>query len=232
MAVRQTRTLFDKQRAPGLRIDLDDSQMDALLAELRGMPKQMQQAKTAAVNKTLKTAKARLSQKIAGKKGVTTLAAKEAKDRIRVKRQASSNLASGVIAISDRGISLYKYGGLASDVQWPLRQKGVKVKKRKPPKGARWKVYKDDKFTRRKNFFATRSKKRNGPFIMKRPMSGAKGGEHAKPPRDYRIAYGPSIWKVMEVKRIVKPSLAEIRAILKKNLESQVDRFLKRKKNA
>lgn len=232
MAVRQTRTTFNKKRAPGLRVDLDDAQMDALLAELRHMPVEMEQAKKSAVNKTLKTARTRLSQKISGRKGVTTLPSKEVKDRIRIKREATKTLPSGIIAISDRKISLFKYSGSDKDVQWPLRQKGVKVKARKPRGGAGWKVYKDDKRQRRKNFFAIRTKKGKGPYIMKRPMIGAQGGDKAKPPKDYRIAYGPSIWDVMQSRKIMKPSLAEIRGVLKKNLESQVDRFLKRSKNA
>lgn len=230
MAVRQTRA---SRHAAGITIELDDADVKAVLRDLRGMPREMQRAQRAAVKKTLTTARAHLARKVGGgARSITTLKSKEVKNRMRIKRNPTNAAPRGVIAISDRKISLWKYGGSMADMRGFQSQKGVPVKSRKPRKGASFKVYKSGKRQRRKGLVATFGKNNRQAMLIQRNLLSTNSGDNAKPPRDYRKVYGPSVWQVMKERKVVKPSLAEIRAILKKNLESQVDRFLQRKKNA
>lgn len=232
MAIRRasvTNPISKQRTSGGIVIDIDEAMVTAILSELRHMPRNMKKAQVSAINRTLNTAETKIKQKVAGGKGVTTLASKEAASRIFKKKRPSEMSPSGVLAISDRKINLFKYGGSKADIK---SQKGLRISQRKPRQGAGWRVYKDEKKIRRKNFFATYTKKGKGPYIMKRSMSSKRGGKRAIPGNDYRIAYGPSIVDVMEDKKIFGPTINELRLILKQNLESQVDRFLKRKKNA
>lgn len=236
------------RRTGGIRVDLDDGQVDAILSELKHMPKEMGKARLQAVKDTLRTGRAQLSRKIGGNKGAaTTLKAGDVKDKIPIIKQPTSDRSYGVISISDKAISLHKYAGTPKD---PVSQKGRRREDRRskkkeqaildaggkpgrePPGGASWKVYRDEKRIRRKNFFVTYTKKGKGPYIMKRPLSSNRGGKRAVAGKDYRIAYGPSIAEIVERKKILKPAIADMRAVLKKNLLSQVDRFLKRAKKS
>ena len=105
---------------------------------------------------------------------------------------------------------------------------------REPRDGASWQIYTSKsggKKQRHKRFVTTMSKSGN-IIIIKRTPGSTKGGKRARAPRDYRTAYGPSLAWIDKQKNIIQPLLdSVVGPALEKNMRSQVDRFLKRKKS-
>lgn len=189
------------------------------------MPKQIDRAKRDAINATLKTARTRITSKVGGNaSAVTTLKAGDVRERIFVSRKASLVNAFGILTISNRKISLWKYGGSMADYRGFESQKGVKpVSARKPSGGASFKVYRGGGRAKDKKLFIRAGKKTRQIFIMRRDDDARRND---KAPRDYKIAYGPSIWEVIQKTNILPGALKEMEQVLQKNIESQINRFL------
>ena len=190
------------------------------------MPGKMAKAELTAVKKTMKTAKTRIAQDITGEANLTS---KDVKSSIKQTRSPSEHAPSGRLTISGSQISLWKYSRSKSELAGFASQEGTETAKRKPKMGASWKIFKGGKKTRHKRFFIDKNTGDGQISIYKRgPKS--KGGKAAKPGTDYRTAYGPSLAWIMKRRNLKPPLVAELIEVLDKNLRSQVDRFLKRKK--
>lgn len=211
-----------------LSMQVDTRMVDAILSELRDMPREMQKAELAAVQRTAKTAKSKISREV---RKHTPLAKKAVDDRIKTIRRPRAGSAYTVISLSGYQISLWEYSGSKSDLKNFAAQKGVKVKRRKPRGGAGWKIWKNEGRTRNKRFVATRKTKNKEPVIIQRMPGSKRGGDKARSPKDYRTAYGPSLAWLVRKRNILTPTVHELASTLEKNLRSQVDRFLKRKKS-
>jgi len=214
----------------------------SILSELKHMPEKMEKAELAAVKKTQKTARTRISK---GFRDVVNLKKDMTDDRVRTIRNPRRGNAYAVIRVSKYQISLWEYSHSKADLAGFANQAGIKKyrtsektgkrlkgkwKGRKPAKGAGWKIYKGGKIQRNKRFIATKGKK-GQPIIIKRTPGSTKGGKQARAPRDYRTAYGPSLVWIDERRNVVRPVLDELAPVLEKNMRSQVDRFLGRKKS-
>ena len=212
----------------------------SILSELKHLPGKMDKAELAAVKKTQKTARTRISR---GFRDVVNIKKDMTDDRVRTIRHPRSGTAYAVIRVSKYQISLWEYSRSKSDLAGFANQAGIKKhrtsaktgkrlkgkwKGRKPAKGAGWKIYKDGKTQRNKRFITTKGKK-GQPIIIKRTPGSTKGGKQATAPRDYRTAYGPSLAWIDKRRDVVRPILDELAPVLEKNLRSQVNRFLKRK---
>lgn len=212
-----------------LTVVLDENMERAILSELSGMGNKAQKASVTAVRKTMRSAETSIAKNY---RQNVNLKSSEIKDRITIERKPSSQVPSGVIRISGSRIPLWKFSRSMSDLAGFTSQKGKSFKERKPKGGAGWKVYKiADKKIRRKNYFVDRETKSSQIQIFTRPVRGASGGENAKSPQDYRTAFGPSLMWMDRKRNIIKPALVDIAKVLERNLRSQVDRFLQRKKS-
>lgn len=212
-----------------ITVKIDTRQMDSLLDELKGMPKQMSKAKVSAVKKTLKTAESKMSSAI---RVHANLKKNVVDENIRVVGRPTEAKPSGKLIVRGYKIPLWLYGGSKSDLNNFADQKGVPVRKRKPRGGAGWKVRKGGKRVRNNRFVATFTTKSRQATIIQRMPGSRRGGKYGKAPKDYRTAYGPSLTWFIERENILGPTTDEISKTLEKNLRSQVDRFLKRKKTA
>ena len=211
-----------------INVSVDDADAAAILAELAGMPDKVRKAKFAAAKKTMRTAEARLAR---GFTEQVNLKSKDVKEKIVVRKHPSSQAPTGVLRIKATRFPLWKFNRSLAEAGQFFSQKGVPVKKRKPKTGAGWKIFKGESKTRHKGFFIARETKSGQIQIMRRRID-AKGGKAAKPGRDYRTAYGISLIEADRRRRVLDKPIGEIREVMLDNLRSQVDRFLKRKKNA
>ena len=200
-----------------------------ILAELRHMPEAMLNAEYSAVKKTQKTAKTKIVRTIW--KDHVNLKRAVVEPRVKTLKHAKKGSAYAVISLSNKRISLWQYSRSKADMVGFRSQRGKKMSERKPKRGAGWKVWKDGKRLRHKRFIATTGRRSRKEQIIERDPLSTNSGMLARPPEDYKTKYGPSLAWLAERRKIVEPVLDEIAPILEKNLRSQVDRFLKRKKS-
>lgn len=192
------------------------------------MPGKMKKAKLTAAKRTMRTAETRLAK---GFTAEANLKSKDVKEKIQVQKAPSSSSPNGVLRIRSTRFPLWKFSRSLSDAGGFASQEGVPVKKRKPKVGAGWKIYKSEGKKRHRGFFIARDGRNSQFQIMRRPK-WANGGNDAVPGVDYRIAYGVSLVEIDRRKRVLDKPIKGIREVYIKNLESQVDRFLKRKRDA
>lgn len=204
-----------------VRIGMDERELNAILSELRGIPGAMKKAEMSAVRKTTKSGKSKVSRMI--RKDVNL---KKANVDKRIKTKLPSTEPSGRITINNRGFPLIEYGGSPKQ---PVSQKGVPVSKRKPRRGPSWKVLKKGGRHRGRNHFITRDGRGEVHIMVRTP--GGRGGSKATAPDDYRIKYGPGLVSALREAGIEKKIVLDLTETLRKNLASQVDRILKRKKS-
>lgn len=205
----------------GIRINVDKADLRRLTSELAGMPDKLKKAELSAVRKTTKSGKAKVSKKI---RTVVNLNKKKVDSRLSTKMPTSA-LPVGTITVVDAGFPLIEYGGLPKN---PPDQKGVPVRRRKPRGGPSWKVLKNGGRTRGRNHFIQRDRKGRVHIMVRLP--GAPGGRRAIAPDDYRIKYGPGMVDIIKMGKLQGKIDLDLTETLVKNLMSQVDRFLKRRK--
>jgi hypothetical protein len=199
---------------------MDERELRSILSELQGMPEALKKAEVSAVRRTTKTGKSKTSQIL--RKDINL---KKDKVDSRIKLKMPSSEPVGVITISNVGFPLIEYGGLPKE---PPSQQGVPVSKRRPRGGPSWKVFKKKPRVRGRNMFIQRDK-RGQVHIMVRPPGG-RGGRRATAPGDYRIKYGPGLVTAAREVGLEEKIVLNLTETLRKNLMSQVDRFLARKK--
>lgn len=191
------------------------------------MPDKMAKAELAAVRRTEKTAKTRITRRIGT---AANLVSADIKPRVVTTKKPSASSPTASIKIRGSRIPLWRFSRSMSDLAGFVNQKDKAIAKRKPKTGAGWKIYKGEGRKRYKGFFIDRETKSKQIQIFKR-REGAKGGKDARPGRDYRTAFGLSLAEIWRRKNLKAPAVEEINEVLLKNLRSQVDRFLNRKKS-
>lgn len=215
-----------RSTAGGVDISLrvDPLELRAILSELAHIPDALQQAEYQAVKKTTKTGKTKISSMYRKEMGAGVLNKKLVDQRIRLKFPSKANPV-GIVTINNRGYPLHYYKGVPRN---PPRQQGVKRKARARRGTARWTVHKSQGQVTGRNHFVQRDR-RGQVHIMVRSPEG-KGGPNATAPDDYRIKYGPGLVTIAKQFQFEDKMVVDLSDTLIKNLKSQVDRFLQRKK--
>lgn len=206
-------------------LDVDEGDLLAILGELSHMPAQMRQAEYQAVKKTTKTGKTRVSRKFRDEMGPGVLNKKLVDARINLKYPSKANPV-GRIIINNRGYPLHKYRGRPTT---PPRQAGIAASRRNARPTARWTIHKKQGETTGRNHFVQRDKRGQVHIMVRTP--GGRGGRQATAPDDYRIKYGPGLVSIAREFQFEDKIVVDLGDVLEKNLRSQVDRFLNRKKN-
>lgn len=207
----------------GLRVD--DKDLASILDELAHMPSEMKEAEYQAVKKTTKTGKTRVSRKFRDEMGPGVLNKKLVDARLRLRFPSKANPV-GIISISNRGYPLHKYRGRPTT---PPRQAGIAASRRNARQTARWTIHKKQGETTGRNHFVQRDKRGQVHIMARTP--GGRGGRQATAPDDYRIKYGPGLVSIAHEFMFEDAIVIDLTDVLEKNLLSQVDRFLNRKKN-
>jgi hypothetical protein len=205
-------------------IAVDHRELASILNELSGMPDQLKKAELAAVKRTTKTGKTQISKVYRTEMGPGVLNKKMVDARISLKFPSAANIV-GRIIINNRGYPLHAYRGRPTT---PPRQAGVKKSRLNARPTARWTVHKSQGEVTGRNHFVQRDK-RGEVHIMVRSPDG-RGGHNAKAPEDYRIKYGPGLVMIARTFKFEDKMILDLGDVLEKNLRSQVDRFLNRKK--
>lgn len=225
MAVRTTinqrSRRFGGERASILEVTFDRADLAILEKELRAMPSKIGEAKASAINKTASKGRTAISREVRAK---VNIKAKTANSRIKVSKKArkSQDSPSAVIKIIATKIPLIQFGGRPSV---PPNQKGVPVARRTPRGGAGFRITKGGVIKRSKKLFVQRVNFGGGGgpsgniHILQRENDESSG----RP----RVRFGPSIPEALGEVGIRKISV-NLASELRKQVVSQVDRFLKR----
>jgi len=208
-----------------LGVKVDERELRSILGELAALPEEMKKAEFQAVKRTTKTGKTRISKLYRKEMGPGVLNKKLVDARIALKFPTTANIV-GRIIINNRGYPLHKYRGRPTT---PPRQTGIKRARREARPTAKWTIHKSQGETTGRNHFVQRDK-RGEVHIMVRSPDG-RGGRNAKAPDDYRIKYGPGLVSIAQEFKFEDKMLLDLGDVLEKNLRSQVDRFLNRKKS-
>ena len=206
-------------------LGVDERMLRSILSELSDMPDKLKEAEFQAVKKTTKTGKTRISKKFRDEMGPGVLNKKMVDARISLKFPSKANLV-GRIIINNRGYPLHKYRGRPTT---PPRQAGIKAARRNARPTAKWTIHKSQGQTTGRNHFVQRDKRGQVHIMVRSP--GGRGGRQATAPKDYRIKYGPGLVSIAREFSFEDAMVVDLGDVLEKNLRSQVDRFLNRKKN-
>lgn len=205
-------------------IQVDERELMAILNELSHMPVELKKAELAAVKRTTKTGKTQVSKVYRSEMGPGVLNKKMVDARIQTKFPSAANVV-GRIIINNRGYPLHAYRGRPTK---PPRQAGIKKERINARPTAKWTVHKSQGQVTGRNHFVQRDKRGQVHIMVRSP--GARGGSRAKAPDDYRIKYGPGLVSIGRAFKFEDKMILDLGDVLEKNLRSQVDRFLNRKK--
>lgn len=205
-------------------IKIDERELMSILNELSHMPNELKKAEFQAVKRTTKTGKTRISKMYRSEMGPGVLNKKMVDARITLKFPSTANIV-GRIIINNRGYPLHKYRGRPTT---PPRQAGIKRSRREARPTAKWTVHKSQGQVTGRNHFVQRDKRGQVHIMVRTP--GGRGGRNATAPDDYRIKYGPGLVMIARAFKFEDKMILDLGDVLEKNLRSQVDRFLNRKK--
>lgn len=190
-------------------IGLDKAKADALANEVRGIKDGFGRVLAPAINKTVATGKTRLKRRMAG---ILALRAKTIGERITSGRKATKMVLKSNIRLSDRRIELAEFS--------PRQKKeGVSVK-----------VFKSEGRETLPHFFINKGLSTGKKHVFDRETVGGK----RVPRTPHWIKYGYSIASVYENWAgggEAEEALKEIGDTFEKNVLSQTDRILNRRKS-
>jgi len=216
-----------KQTGGGIELSarVDERELLSILNELNDMPGMLKKAELAAVRKTTKTGKTRISKKFREEMGPGVLNKKKIDSRISLKFPSGQNLV-GRIIISNRGFPLIDYRGRPKN---PPRQEGITPARRRGRRKPTWTIHKSRGATTGRNHFVQRDRRGQVHIMVRTP--GGRGGRNATAPEDYRIKYGPGLVSVARQFNFEDKMVIDLGDVLMKNVRNQVDRFLAKKNN-
>jgi len=216
---------------PGvLSLTVSDAQVAALVADLGEIPKGVPKAIVGAINKTLATGRSlvvkRLTKELALKQKVI-------RDTIGI-RKATYDTKRGVITISRKGISLMQFSPIPAVPAYEhkvalirkLVQKGQGIEKLRLPAGVSVRVRPGKPREILKGTYV--AKMRSGHVgVYERRRTGGKRA----PRLPIQERFGPTPEGVFShAPGVAADVMSQLGATLQKNLDSQVDRLLDRKK--
>ncbi len=196
-----------------LEIVVDEASLRRIDDELSAMPSKIKTAKAAAVNRTLRTGRTRLSRIV---RDEVPLKKKIVDDRLTITRKATRNNRGGTLRVKSTRIPLIAFDGRPTK---PPSQRGIKVAKRAPKIGAGYRLRTGGPIIRKRGSFVQRGTKTGNVHIMTRFGIGSD--------REPRIRYGPSVLSVLEDHGI-DAIVLELTDVLDKNVTQQINRFLAR----
>jgi hypothetical protein len=200
--------------APGkaglVTVSISEAQRAELADVLAGVKNGAAKASAAAINRTLTTGRSRIVRRV---RAEVNIKAKDAREAVRIRKATAAGTPEGFIVLSKRPIPLYDFGAKPG-------KRGVSVKVRK----------RAGREVLRGTFVAAMRSGHKGVF--ERKLVGGPGGRRVgRLPIVER--HGPSLLGVFTgAPGVAAEELAAIGDVLQKNLASQVDRLLGRKRGS